>query len=405
MVNYYHPSSSVNSFRISICNNAGGTPPYQIIGAANDLTVDAYNILKITFSGTSLTAWVKPFGGSYTQIGQDNTGSGLSASNSTSPIHVGATATDKMYLKHIVVFKRALNGTEETTIQNFLDAEAAEVVTPTDVNVYYHWGQSNDGSADNDDIDSDLDGKVGAKTYFLTANSGLYKSGFWAETELGVNQNPSTNLSSHAWQMRFGYEMNLLGPTYIAGRWIGASVLVPTIPPTASWSALSSSSNIDHFPYLTDGFYTTQGNAGVCAAALEEIIHVKRKNPLNKGLIIVHGETDSGTTSSTMEADYTTELIANVTGFIDRMSALGADMSEIRIAICRVSAGREPNGDEVRAAQAATVSYLQTTYFGDATRATLINMDDAAQLGGHYTAAGWETGAARLITYFSTYIN
>lgn len=405
MVQYYHPSVSVTSFHISITNSAGGTPPYQVIGSTNAITVNAYNILKVTFTGSSLTAWVKPFGGSYTQIGQDNTGSGLSGSNSTSPLNIGATTTNKCYLKHVIVFKRALTGSEETTIQGFLDAEAAETVTPTEVNLYFHWGQSNDGSADNAGIAPDLEGRIGAKTYFLTANSGLYKSGFWAEIELGVNQNPSTNLSSHAWPMRFGKDMNEIAPTYIAGRWIGSSVLIPTTPATASWSALSSSSNIDHFPYLTDGFYTTQGNAGVCVAALDELVHITRKIPLVKGLIIVHGESDAGSSGGSVGANYETELKANVTGFIDKISAAGYDVSEIRIAILRVSAGRVPNGDAVRTAQANTVTYLQTTYFGDATRATLINMDDAANAGGHYTAAGWETGSSRLITFFSPYAN
>lgn len=407
LISYYHPSGSVNSFKISICNNAGGTAPFEIIGSANDLVVDNYYTLKIVFTGSSLTAWLKQAGGSYTQIGQDNSGSGLSSSNSNSSLNFGGSTSWRGYLKHIIFYKRELQSSETTALESFLDDEMADVVTPTDVNVYLWWGQSNCGSASNDGIAAELNGKVGAHTFFLPSSaSDMNKVGHWCEMELGVNQNSGNSLTLHGFQMRFGYEMNQSAPTYLLGRWVGATRLIPPGDCSAgSWSALSPCSDTDYYPYWMDG--GTAGNAAVVMDGLEEIVHVKRKNPVIRGLIKSQGETDQ-LNSSTTQAAYFNESDAFITTTLSKLSAAGYGISKIRVAIIRTQPRNSPYGDYVRDADVDVVTHLGTNhpeYFADNTFGTYIDTDGLAASGGHFTADSQSTIGLALKAYFLPYIN
>jgi hypothetical protein len=405
MIHYYNQGGK-STYHVSIANAATGitTPPYQIIGTGNEVSVGSWNIGKVVMSSGTLSVYNKVAGaGSFTLVGSDSTaGTPVSTANATAPLNVGiVTGGNKFYLKHFLATNSILNGSQTTTIESYLDAQALILATVSNVNVYLHAGQSNEGSASNTGIASDLNGKIGSKTFYLTGNSDSYKSGFWAEMELGVTQNPSTNLDTHGWQMRFSKNMNAINPTYMLGRWVGATILIYS-PPGASWSAQNSVNNSDLYPYWLDGFYVTQGIGGVVFDGLEEIIHVKRKTPIIKGIILYVGETDSGI-STTTQAAWASEGESFFTNTITKLSAAGYDVSGVRCVIPRVQLNGGVKNLEVRAAQADVINYLKTTYFADSTKATLIDCDSFTAAGGHLDAAGQDALGTALYNFFSPY--
>lgn len=387
-----------NTYKISICNGAGGTEPYVITGTTNALTINAYNTLKVTFDNTGggLSAWVLPFGGSYTSIGTDGSGAGLSSSNPATALTVGNTGTDFCYLKHILIFKQLLSGPHTTAIESWLASQSAQTITPTNVNIYFFAGQSNNGSAPNPPAGG-LTGKQGAHIFFLPSDGDNYSSGFWAEYEYPVNHN--SNLATHGYQLKFGHDMNQLAPTYVIGHWIGASGLCSSLY-TNSWSAINPSSNIDHFPYFTDGFYISQGTAAIVMDGLKELTHIKRKIPVIRGAIWCQGEAEAGN-AATVQSDYANELEQYFVTLATKLTNNGYSPAKMRIAVLRTSGSRVPSGNLVQGAQSDAVTWLN----GHGYNATLIDTDGYGIAGGHYNASGQASGATDLYSYFSPYYN
>lgn len=400
-LHYKHTASNVNTIDTFITNNVGGTQPYRVTGTGNDLAINSYNIIRVTFDSTTttFTASIKQFGGSYVQVGQDVTGAALSTANSTSVLTFGNATFLKGYFKHILGFKKILSGSERTTIESFLDAEAGTVVTPTDTAyTYLHWGQSNEGSADTTGIASDLKpAMTDVFTYFMLGNSDSYHSGYWSKMQLGKNQNPSTNLNTHAWQMRFGKDMQTGSSKkiFITGRWVGSSVLIPPPAATDSWTAITPSSYTYLFPYWSDGQDVLSASS-VVVSALDEIVNVKRMIPKICGVIGFQGESDGGSTNTTTAA-YLHEL----KGFGDSLRSIlnrkGYDTTNIRTCLVRTGAPIVPNGSLV---DAADLSYAA----GYSARRTTIDVSDLSRSGGHFQSVAQDSIGKRIKRYFLPHI-
>lgn len=399
-IHYLH-TATANTFRIDLWNGSG--PQYQIVGTTNAIQDDAYNILKVTFTGSSLTAWVKQFGGSFVQIGQDNVGGVLSGSNPTSTLTWGAAVNSQVaYLKHYMMFKRLLTPTEETDIESFLDDESDNVIVPDSASTYFYSGQSQNGTGLNPPA-IDLQIRTDAKHYFLhypNENQATYQTGMWGNLEYGVNHNNLNMATTHGYQLRFGKEISDLTDTYIIGRWVGSTALIPQ-PSGGSWSALSPINTVDLYPYWMNGAgfggQGGQSTGAVVLDALKEMIHVERKIPVIRGDIWCQGEADAGK-SATTRADYLRELKGRHSTTTSILWAAGYDTSKMHTVIIKIVDGILPSGSLVQAADDDFVnSYPANRHMVTTTGLPL--------LGGHLTAVGQDSVGWRVFRAFKPFVN
>jgi len=407
---YYHTSSSVNSFQVSICNGGGGTPPYQVTGSTNAIAVNSYNILKVTFDGTTLSCWVKQYGGSYVSIGTDNTGS-FSTSASHDPLTLGATSGMICYAKHLVIYKSILSAGETTSLESYLDTEAGNTVTPTNVNVYLYADLSNGGSADNSGLAGDLTGDCNYKTFWSSSNNYASNAGVITEAWSGVNDNPATPTKS-GYQLRFGHDMAALGTeTIILGKWVGATVLIPQPSGGGSWSTLTIVNNADLYPVWMDavGSPNVGNTSRLVMDGLEKIVHVLRKTPKVRAILMGLGEEDAVQTYTT-QSDYFNNLRSFLKTTKDKISAAGYDIAKFRVGIIRIQTQTYINAAAVRAAQvdyATNGATYDPSYWPDSSYLTYINTDDLSghTIGGHRDAVAQDSVGHRLKVFLAPYYN
>lgn len=332
---YYNRSatSNIKTLQIFISNGSGGTAQFLINGTSNCITDNEYHILKLKFTGTSLTAYVKnQNASSFTLIGADNTGS-TSSANSTNPLNFctsGGTGWTG-YFKHLITFNRQLNSTEELSMDSWATAEMSKVVVEIPIDVYAGIGQSNThGRGANAQIASVLNGAVGGYTYYPINTTNIASAGiasaYWNKLQVGKNSNPDFGETVHGLWNKFGYEMKQFTGNDPAFTVMGVSSIgLASRTGFVDWHPNSVESG-DLFPKWRDYFIKY---------ALQDLKHVMRRTPVIRGLIITECEQDASLAGggTTTRADM--ELF--IKSIIDTINALGYDTSKLRVNIVRIA--------------------------------------------------------------------
>jgi hypothetical protein len=191
-------------------------------------------------------------------------------------MQIGSTlsSTSNFYLKDIVILNRAMTTTEVAS----MNSRVFQSITPTDMNVYSRWGDSNcAGQGLNSSIASDLTGTI-AGAYSMAYNSNSpNQNSYIGKLEITKNNTLiSQNLTTqHGSEMRFGKSMGANKDVFIIKYGVGSTFLYH------DW--LSSSSNRSYTNALT--FATLE--------ALSDLVHVYRRNPIFRGFIWEQGANDA----------------------------------------------------------------------------------------------------------------
>lgn len=408
-ISYYNRSATTNlrTFQIFISNGAGGTAQFLINGAQNAIADDDYNVLKIKFSGTSLQAWVKKRGGSFTSIGTDSTGS-TSAANAANVMNFCSNGTSwKGYMKHFITWDRVINSTEEVLMDSWATAEMEKGITETPINVYVNGpAQSNFwGRGDNASIHSDLNGKVGALVWYPNVNSNAISKGlpYWTELEKGVSSNPDNGETTHGFMNRFGYQMKMISgfETAILA-YAESGIRLKTTASTIDWGCTSVEAG-DLYPKWKNTIMPNGFN---------DLKHVLRRTPILRGMICMQGEQDAVSDGSTYRAD----LEAWIKAATDDLITMGVNTTKMRVFIYRI-ANSYPGFNathlaSVRQAQVDVANqtggtdfsaYIPSKFKGitwSDTDSKGLNADNL-----HYSASGHDSMGYDIWNYFKLYAN
>jgi len=409
-ISYYNRNGTGNAKTMSIfiSNGAGGTAQFLINGSANAITDNEYHILKLKFTGTTLSASIKnENASSFTSIGSDATGS-TSGSNATNVMTLSTTAVGWAgYFKHLVAFNSVLSSTNEALMDNWATLEMQKQVTATDINVYIsgnaqsnYWGRGANGSAS-----GDLSGTPGGYVWYPVNNAGITVTGqpYWTKLQLGVSSNPDFGETVHGFNNRFGRNLKVTTGEDVAilGYGVSSSRLKNTIG-QVDWNASSVESG-DLYPKWRDNF---------TVEAFADMQHVLRKNPILRGLVMMQGETDAVVDGTTYRADQET-LIKTM---IDRLISLGYDTTKIRAYIFRINdlwSSFDPTAlADVRTAQVDVATGAGGTdfsaYIPSKFKSITWSDTDAKAMNGdnlHYSASGCDSMGVDLYNYFITYFN
>lgn len=405
-IGYYNRAGTSNqkTFQISISN--GTSNQFLINGLANSVVDDSYNILKIKFTGTSLQAWVKPLGGSFTSIGIDSTGS-VSASNAAQALLFCTNGTSwKGYMKHFIAFNRGLSAGDETLMDSWATSEMNKSIVEQPLNIYLSGpAQSNFwGRGDNATIASDLNGKTGAYTWYPPSNTVATRGiPYWTELEKGVSSNPDAGETYHGFMNRFTFEMinNTSSPLGLIGYAVSATPLKATTS-VVDWNVSS----------VEGGDLYNRWATNVLPFSLESLQHVLRKTPVLRGMVIMQGEQDAINDGSS----YQNDLQLWIKTAIDHLISLGLDTTKLRVFIFRIanhySGFNVTHLNSVRTAQVNVATQSGgvdfSAYIPSKFKALTWSNTDAKSMNGdnlHYSSAGLDSMGIDLFDYFKLYYN
>lgn len=393
-------NSAINphTMKVSMYNGTGGVSgPFDVTCSNNSLVQNQYNEIKIVFTGSALTVYIRNSSNPiFTQIGTDASGSGLSSSDAASTMAIGVEGTTGFsgYLKHIIGWYRNLTIDETNDIESWLAEQTSQVITPTHVNVYFWWGQSNAwGIALNSEANVAIQGRVGSYIFYPPNLVYTNKQDYWAELELGVTSNPQI-LTQHGYHMRFGQRMAANGtPCYLIGQGRGSTQLIDAAA-SVDWHATTPWSVGDQYPIFRDN---------VTADGLEKLLHVMRKIPVLRGCFKLQGENDASLADASA---YATTLDNFIKAFIDDLITKGYDTSKIRWMDMQViSAG--PQESVVNAAIADVDNFLirEPTYSTKIKSTTHIDGRIYDANDNHYNAQGFFDMADDILDYYIQFVN
>lgn len=404
-VDYYNraSASAAKTLFITINNGSGGTAQFAITGTQNCIVDNEYHTLKLKLASGTLTAYVKQRGGSYTQIGQDSSGS-FSSSNSTSALGIGLNSGAWSGYLAQALLKTNHTTDNESDLDAWSDYAMDQGITETPVNVYLSGpAQSNFwGKARNATIASDLSGNCRGRVWFHVNNSSMLTNGlpYWTEMVTGVSSNPDSGETFHGFLNRFGLNMYNDGKTpYILAFGVQSTYLKQQAS-VSDWNAASV------------GKYFDRWKNTLITKGLSDLKHVMRKTPVFRGMIVMQGENDAVTDGSTYQAD----LEAWIKGAVDYLISVGYDTTKMRVWVFRIanlySAFTEPSLTQVRAAQQAIGSNSSPTDFSLYIPAkfkgiTWYDTDGLTFESGnlHYDSPGVDTMGVALYDYYKAYFN
>jgi hypothetical protein len=285
-------SADPHTVRVSITNSAGGTTgPVDVPCADNTLIDGEYNEIKIVFTGSALTVYIRNSANpTFTQAGQDNTGSGLSSANTTSEMVFGVNSTGFTgYLKHVITWYRALTVGEVADVEQWLSDETAQQITPTAVQVHLWAGQSNalPGSGTNNatlgaTYPELIPAVPNAFVYSPIQSSSAFtnKVNYWSQ----VAYDKVTDATHHNWTLRLAYLQSQDGQNpYFIGCGRGSTGLLDKTGSIDWYADGGVFTNGDMFPnfktIITDG--------------INELLHVMRKTPVIASFGWYQGENDT----------------------------------------------------------------------------------------------------------------
>jgi hypothetical protein len=381
-----------------------GQVPINHFSANNLITPNAWNWAEVKFDGTTFTMNVN--GTSSTATPAIAFGSG----NATNAMYVGhipaltSLAGGNFYLAHIYMTNTHVTGATETLLQSWA-AGVGVSVTPEPANVYWMWGQSNmAGRGLNTEIAAALNGAVGARIMVVKPTPPTQTNGtgsvdsesYWEETELGVNQTFESVGTQHGMEMRFGYEMwRQNKATWMIKMGVGGTPMISTVTYN-DWNVSSAQ------------LYTLYRS--LIINALTEIVHVFRKDPIIRGMIIMEGETDSIITGA--GSVFKSNMTTTINTLIETVVTAGFTINKMRLYIHRITdaggfaydptefplvqAALEDIGDNYLADNPGKTGNVLSSVWVDT---DAIDMEDAQ----HYSAAGQDVLGMALFNYFKRY--
>lgn len=396
-------SGAIKTVRFEILNQAGGSAPFDVTCSSNTIIDNEYNILKIVFTGSALSIYVKNSANpTYTLKGSDNTGSGLSASDAAGAMAICGAATTNWrgYLKQSIIYYRNLNGSDESAAEDWIDDEVLNVVTPQTVNLWFAWGQSNLEGTATTTIPSALNGNLGAHVFYAPNNSNTGGQGYWDQFVYGITTNPATG-TPNDWGSfpRFIKEISSYSatPTYLIWRGIGSTILIPN--GILSWSSVTTTGTSDLYPLYKDGF-TVDG--------LDELVHIMRKTPVIRGLIKMQGETDAANNVTNCFMKYHDEWEAWCLNWTDWVNTLGYSTAKMRIVNPRIFGSVDPGWIAVQAAETGVMDSLlirNPSYSSKIKASKWIDTNGLPFGSPHYTGVGYDSIGYRLFRYYRLYVN
>lgn len=413
-ISYYNRSATSNqkTLNIFISNGSGGTAQFLINCTANCIEDNKYHVLKLKFTGTALTAFVKKEGGNFVNVGSDATGV-TSSGNSANPLLFGTTGVGwKGYFKHLLTFNRQLNAIEESQMDDWATVEMSKQVIETPLKIYLSANaQSNFwGRGLNSAIASELNGAVGGLVYYPVNNSNYNSASvglpYWAKLQVGVTSNPDFGETVHGFANRFGYEMKQFSGEDVAilGYAVSSTRLATTAG-QADWNVNSVETG-DLFPKWRDFFLPY---------ALDDMKHVMRRTPDFRGLFPLQGEADASYVGGGVTYQMNQE--AEIKAMIDRINALGYSTAKMRVMIIRIANSYGSYDaialNNVRTGQVNVGTQSNGVDFSGYISAnkmksiTWISTDGKALNGDnlHYSAAGVDSIGMDLKNYYKDYIN
>jgi hypothetical protein len=391
----------LKTVRVAIMSGTGGASgPFDINCSNNSIVDNEYNNLKVVFTGSALRVYVKNSANpTYTLIGSDLTGSGLSASDAGAVMTVGGAANAWAgYLKQFIVYNRNLNVGDEIDAESWIATETLNQVTLANVNVYFAWGQSNTvGNESEDNLPGDVTGNLGGHIFYAPGYNDGGHQGYWDQYYVGATTDPSNAGKSSAYQ-RFIKEMAAAGANpYLIIRGVGSTILIPN--GTGSWSSLSPINSNDLYPLYTDQFATD---------ALYELIHVYRKTPVIRGLIKMQGETDAALNVTNTFSKYHFEYEQWCLNFTDYLNGKGYSTALMRIVNPRIYNVAAPGWVAVQAAETGVMDSLlirNPSYSGKIKASKWIDTNNLPYAPPHLLSVGYDSVGWREARYFRLYCN
>lgn len=385
-VGIINSSTTNHSLRVAIFNATGGaTGPFDVTCTANTLVQNAYNEFKIVFTGSALTVYVRNANNTtFTQVGTDSSGSGLSSANQNANMVFGVAGAAGTgftgYLKHVVAWHRNLTGQESTDMESWLATETADVVAEAEVPVYLWWGQSNadpGSSTDNSTLAADQPELAGLLNgYCYSAYGSVYTNdqNYWNQLEASRCNSTSTK---HNFILRLGRQINADKgyPAYFIGAGLGSTQLIDRV------------GGVD---WYADGGVATVGDMFpnwklIVTSGLLELKHVMRKRAKIRGILQWQGENDAALADASTYRAALENWIQSAITFINGLGYSTADTHYICFRI--VSSG--PQSDVVRTAQSNVMTNFTTDFPAvDIDGLTLIDTDSFDYLTNHVTNDG-----------------
>jgi hypothetical protein len=255
-----------------------GTSAFISLSANSAVTVNATNIVRVRRSGSNAKMFVNGV-----EVANQTISLSPGVGNSSDVLTVcsaGASSAN-LYLKDAVVFNRALT-TDEAAKMN---SRTFVSITPTPINVYIEYGDSNDaGRGANASIAPDLVGTIEG-SFMETYNSSAPNASSWAgRLLLGTNQTmPSENpLTQHGSEMRFGKSMSALKEHCII-KWGRGS---------HSMFARGGANSPDFNISSSSGAYVDL-TTKVLPIVLNDLVHSQRRTPVFRGITPIIGANDA----------------------------------------------------------------------------------------------------------------
>lgn len=267
-------SSANNRLEFRAGNN---TAAFISLSANSAVTINATNIIRVRRSGSNATMWVN--GG---QVATQTISLSPGVGNASGVLTVcsSSAASANLYLKDGVIFNRALTTNEAAK----MNARTFASITPTPINVYIEYGDSNDaGRGSNASIAPDLVGNIDG-SFIETYSSSTPNSSSWiGKLLLGTNQTiPSENpLTQHGSEMRFGKSMGAVKEHCII-KWGRGS---------HSMFARGGANSPDFNISSVSGAYLQTLSA--LALSLSDLVHSQRRTPVFRGITPIIGANDA----------------------------------------------------------------------------------------------------------------
>jgi len=372
-----------NTLQFFIAN--GGSVPINLIGSNNDITLDQYVIIKVTYDGVNLAKMYADG----VEIASQTVSLGFSVADHTNDLKM---EFDEMYCKHFMLYNELLSTEDQTSVEGFLATSKSEVVIESDANLYIIAGQSNAHGRGLDanitpSLDVTIEGGYGYDgNYGSSAN---FFNKIYPDIDFG-----QTSLEHGFWQ-KFAFDMTNDGDLFIQTRAAsGTDLEVDWLPPSGAQYALTKGEWDNHL--------------------FRELKHVWRKNPVIRGLIWMQGEADATDTGPEYANYYQANLETLIKAVADDITAAGYSTAKMRVTILRI---RDQAGTfdatsvaAVRTAQDYVGGNFLTDFpaYSTKVKSTRSVSTDTAALQGdnlHYSAAGLEAIGLELYDYYKNYIS
>lgn len=393
-----------------IARAINGQVPINLVSPDNAVLENAWNWCRISYNGTVVEMVVNGVSqGTQAPAFAMLTGNATNLLNYGNRVSVSTQTGQRAYIKHYYFENALITGGDLTLLDSWADAMCDENLIVEDANVYLRIGQSNQaGRGLSSGIAAELNGAVGASIMVIksaaptqTDGSGTVNSdSYWEELELGRNQTTENVATQHGMEMRFGYNMHQFNENcWIVKMGVGGTPIFST----ATYNDWNVSSAQLYTKYVA-----------LTTVALDELIHVFRKNPVVRGLSIMQGETDALASLAGAGAQYKTNWTTFINTFIPAIeAAVPVTINKLRIYFWQISdaGGYAYDPTEFAGVQGAQIdmgaNYLTdnpsmaTKIKGVTTRTT----DDIPFLDPqHYNATGLSTMAVHEFDYFKLYV-